>query len=217
MRKACTTVPSSVIPCVWPVAAAKTLGAGILLSIASILCLAEAGISGPPQAATARATRVSLGTVSSVPRGQVVVPLFLTPASPETPVGSISAAIRFDGKSVSFQRAEKGFLLDGVGGAFQAEVSKDATDPGKSIIRLEVSTVGENRKALRQGLVVSLVFHVEAGAAPDTQVALAFDKLSVATSDTPPKPIAPLVGQEGAIEILKPDAVPYVACFFFTH
>ena len=195
----------------------RTLGAGIILSIACILCLAEAGFSGPPQAASAKGTMVSLGTVSSAPKGQVIVPVFLTPGSPETQVGSISAAIRFDSKAVSFQRAEKGFLLDGVNAALRAEVKKDSTNPDRSVIELEVSTGGENRKALREGLVLSLLFRVEAGAAPDTNVTLTFDKLSAATPDTPPKPIAPLVGQRGTIEILQPEAVPYVGCFFFTH
>jgi len=194
-----------------------TVRAGIILSTVYFLSLADAGFTAPPQAAAAKGTRVSLGTVSSAPKGQVIVPLFLTPGTAETQVGSISAAVRFDSKGVTFQRAEKGFLLDGVNGALRAEVKQDSANPNRSVIQLEVSTGGENRKALREGLVLSLVFHVEADAAPDTNVALTFDKLSAASPDTPPKPIAPLVGQKGAIEILKPEAVPYVGCFFFTH
>lgn len=191
--------------------------AGVILSLAYILCPADTGFAALPQAVSAKGTRVSLGTVSSAPKGQVIVPFFLTPGTAETQVGSISAAIRFDSKAVTFQRAEKGFLLDGVNGALRAEMKQDSANPNRSVIQLEVSTGGENRKALREGLVLSLVFHVEASAAPDTSVALTFDKLSAASPETPPKPIAPLVGQKGAIEILKPEAVPYVGCFFFTH
>lgn len=194
-----------------------TFGAGIILSVAYFLSVADAGLAGPAQAVAAKATRVSLGTVSSAPRGHVIVPLFLTPGAPEIQVGSISASIRFDSKSVTFQRAEKGFLLDGVNGALEAEVKQDSANPNQAVIQLEVFTGGENRKALREGLVLSLLFRVEAGAAPDTNVALTLYNLSAATPETPPKPIAPLVGQTGTIEILKPEAVPYVGCFFFTH
>ena len=146
-----------------------------------------------------------------------MVPLFLTPVPSETQVGSISAAISFEGKAVSFLRADKGFLLDGVNGGIEAQLQKDSSNPNKSILHLEVSTRGENRKALREGLLLSLVFRVEADAVPETKVTLNFEKLSAATPDAPPKTIEPLVGQKGTIEVLKPESVPYVGCFFFTH
>lgn len=193
-----------------------SFGAGIIVGIVCFLSGGDAGLAAPPQAA-ARATRLSLGTVSSPPRGHVIVPLFLTPGAPEIQVGSISASIRFDSKSITFLRAEKGFLLDGVNGVLEAEVKQDSANPNQSVIQLEVSTGGENRKAFREGLLLSLVFRVEAAAAPDTSVTLPLGNLTAATPETPPKPIAPLVGQTGTIEILRPEAVPYVGCFFFTH
>jgi hypothetical protein len=104
-----------------------------------------------------------------------------------------------------------------VNGVLEAEVKQDSANPNQSVIQLEVSTGGENRRSFREGLLLSLVFRVEAGAAPDTSVTLLLGNLSAATPETPPKPIVPLVGQTGTIEILSPEAVPYVGCFFFTH
>lgn len=181
---------------------------------AAAFYLPQAGFGSPAQAATAEITAISLGAVSAPPRGQVMVPLFLTPGMQ---VGSLSATIRFEKNALAFVRAEKGFLLDSVNATFRAEVTDDASSPGQSVLRLEVSTGGENRRPLREGLVLSLVFRVEADATPDTTVRLLFDGLSAATPETPPRPVAPLAGREGTVEILRPDAVPYVGCFFFTH
>ena len=210
--KLCSGTPHRKLPPGW-----RASSAGVLLSLAFLLGTGEAGLASPAQAAPARGTRVSLGSVSAAPKGQVMVPLFLTPVPSETQVGSLSAAISFEGKAVSFLRADKGFLLDGVNGGIEAQLQKDSSNPNKSILQLEVTTRGENRKALREGLLLSLVFRVEADAVPETNVTLNFEKLSAATPDAPPKAIEPLVGQKGTIEVLKPESVPYVGCFFFTH
>ena len=192
----------------------NALRAALVLTVAYTLFLAEAGFGRPAQAASAGTTSVALGAVSSPPKRQVMVPVFLTPG---TPVGSFSAEIRFARKGLLFVRAEKGFLLDSVNATFRAVAEDDASKPGQSVIRLEVSTGGETPKALREGLVLSLVFRVEADAEPDTTVKLVLDRLTAATPSTPPRPVTPLVGREGTVEILRPDAAPYVGCFFFTH
>jgi len=169
------------------------------------------------QAASEDGTRVSLGTVSGPPKGQVMVPLYLTPDPAGIKVGSISAAIGFKGKVVSFVRAEKGFLLDGVNAGFEVELRKDDKDPDKSILQLEVATEGVERKALREGLILSLIFRIEADAPESTKVALTFEELSAGNLDSPAGAIEPLSGKEGSIEVISPEQVPYVACFFFTH
>jgi hypothetical protein len=159
----------------------------------------------------------SLKTVSAAPKNQVMIPLSLTLVPPETQVGRIAATIGFENRGVSFLRVEKAFSLDGVNGSFQAEVQKDANDLNKSILHLEVFTKGEPRKALRDGLVLYLVFQIEADASPGIAVALDFQKIGASNLDDPPKAIEPLVGKNGVIEVLNPENVPYVSCFFFTH
>ena len=166
--------------------------------------------------AAAQVTVVALGTVSGGVKSEVIVPVLLTPANTDTKVGSITADIGFDGNVVTFIRAEKGFLLDGVNGKFQAEVAPNPPDPAKSSVHFEVKTEGEPRKALRDGLVLSLIFKINEKAAPAT-MPLKFQKLAAATADTPSKPVEPLVPTPGSIEVLAPESVPYVGCFFFTH
>lgn len=162
-------------------------------------------------------TRVALGDVSGPPKTEVMVPLYLTPASEDLRVGSISVAIGFDGKMVSFVKAENGFLLEGADGTFHAEVKKGAEDSNHSVLFLEVSTRGEPRKSLKEGLVVTLMFAITPEAPPGNKVSLEFEKVSAADLSTPPKIIEPLSSHQGIIEILPADALPYVGCFFFSH
>lgn len=164
-----------------------------------------------------KATRIALGAVSGAAKSQVMVPLFVTPYPSETPVGAISATIEYPNKGITFLKAEKSFLLDGVNGVFQAQGEKDTKDPAKSLIKLEVSTKGEPRKPLREGLILTLLFRIEPDAAAGSTVTLHLQKTDATNLDTPPKPIQPLVGKNGTIEILAPEAVPYVGCFFFSH
>ena len=46
---------------------------------------------------------------------------------------------------------------------------------------------------------------------------MVFEKVSAADLSNPQKPIEPLTGQPGSIEVLSPEQVPFVACFFFSH
>ena len=162
-------------------------------------------------------TEVSLGDVAGPPKGIVMVPVYLSPDPPSREVGKIAATISFKKQGVTFQRAEKGFLLDGVGGKINVEAKNDAKDPDTLVLAMEVVTEGTPRKALREGLVLTLVFQIEEGATPDTKVALAVGNVSATDIAAPPKAIEPVAGKNGAIEIISPDAVPYIACFFFTH
>ncbi len=164
-----------------------------------------------------KSTRVALGDVSGPPKSEVMVPLYLTPASEDLRVGSISAAIGFDGKMVSFVKAENGFLLEGVDGTFHAEVKKGAEDSNHSVLFLEVVTRGAPRKPLKEGLIVTLRFEIAPEAPPGNKVSLEFEKVSAADLSTPPKVVEPLSSHKGIIEILPADALPYVGCFFFSH
>jgi hypothetical protein len=170
-----------------------------------------------PPLPTPNATVVALGVVSSAPKGEVLVPLSVMPWPRSIAVGSITATISFAGKDVTFLRAEKGFLLDGVKAEMRVEAQNDARDPNKMALNLEVATKGEPRKALREGLILTLVFKISEQAKPGTSVPLRFETVSATDLSEPPKAVAPLSAQRGVIEIVSPDQIPYVACFFFTH
>ena len=169
------------------------------------------------QKGSEKSTRVTLGNVSGPAKGKVMVPLYLTPASEELRLGSISAAIGFDSKMVSFVRAESGFLLEAADGTFHAEVKKGAESSTHSVLLLEIATKGEPQKPIKEGLVLTVAFQIAPDAAVGSKVNLDFEKLSAGDLSTPPKVIEPLSGQKGIIEILLPETLPYVACFFFSH
>ena len=190
----------------------------LILLVAIFLGETVFGVLGhAAQEAAPGTTAISLGAVSAPPKGQVMVPLFLTPGGPDAQVGKVSAAIRFEKGSLSFVRAERGFLLDSVNATFHAEVTDDAEHAGQSVVQLEVSSGGTDPKPLREGLVLSLVFRVEADAKPDTTAILAFDRVTATTPGDAPKEVAPVIGRQGTVEILRPDGTVYVGCFFFTH
>jgi hypothetical protein len=161
-------------------------------------------------------TQVSLGNVSGAPKAQVMIPVFLTPVPASTQVGDVAATLTFDGKDVTFVKAEKSFLLDGVGATFEVK-AVPADDSGKAILNLQVATKGEPRRALREGLILTLVFRInEKANAPET-VKVNVENVSANTIDNPAKPIQPLLSKNGTIEVVKPESVPYVGCFFFSH
>ena len=213
-RSSFTTLGALKAGCASPFRRGLATAAGFL---AVVLLLQETGFGSPAQTAPPGTTAISLGAVSAAPKGQVMVPLFLTPGGPGTQVGRFSAAIRFEKGSLAFVRAEKGFLLDSVNATFHTEVTDDAAHPGQSVVQLEVAAGGADPKPLREGLVLSLVFRVEANAKTDTTAILAFDRVTATTPGPASREVTPLIGRQGTVEILRPDATPYVGCFFFTH
>ncbi|MBI2816719.1 MAG: hypothetical protein HYX72_07250 [Acidobacteria bacterium] len=185
--------------------------------LAVLLALAAPSASAQEQSGEeqVKATRIALGGVSGGAKSQVMVPVFLTPYPAGTAIGSVTVTIEYPNKGITFLKAEKSFLLDGVNADFQVQNDKDAKDPSKSVIQLEVSTKGEPRKPLREGLILTLIFRIEPDAPAGNTVNLSILKAGAVNLES--KPIEPLVSKNGSIEILAPEAVPYVSCFFFTH
>jgi Cohesin domain len=168
-------------------------------------------------AAKAQVTVVSLGEVSAGVNKEVIVPVLMNVASSDTKIGSVSASIGFDSTVVSFVRAEKGFLLDGVNGTVQTKIEVNEAEPAKSRLQFTVATEGEPRKALKEGLLLSLIFKINKDAPVKTKMPLTMAQLRAESPDNPPKAIDPLTGTPGSIEVLSPESVPYVACFIFSH
>jgi hypothetical protein len=187
------------------------------LTITAVLLLMTALFR--PVAATAAEgeTTVSLGTVSGLPNSDVLMPVMLTPSPPELRIGEFKATIGFNNKLVSFLRAEKGFLLDGVNATFQTDLKADPKDPNHSLLILTVSTQGDPRKALRDGLILTLVFHISETAISESKIDIAVENVSATDLSAPPKAVQPVAGNKGIVEVIPPEQVPYVACFFFTH
>jgi hypothetical protein len=185
--------------------------------IAAVLLLATALFRPAAAIAAEGETTVSLGTVSGLPNTDVLMPVMLTPSPPELRVGEFKATIGFDNKLVSFLRAEKGFLLDGVNATFQTVLEADPKDPNHSLLNLSVATQGDPRKALRDGLILTLDFHISATAKAGSKIDVAVEKVSASDLSAPPKAIQPVAGNKGIVEVIPPEQEPYVACFFFTH
>jgi hypothetical protein len=164
-----------------------------------------------------KSTVISLGKVSGLANGQVTAPLLFAPVPQDLQVGNISALISFDNKYFSFVKAGKGFLLDSVNASFEVEVQKDSKDPNRSILHLEVSTKGESRKSIREGIVLTLAFHISAEAPAGAKTNLNFENLTAGDLSEPPNRISPIRGENGMIEVIPPEQAPYVACFFFSH
>jgi len=185
------------------------------LLTAAVLCL---GVRlGETQETPKLGAQISLGTVSGSPKGEVMVPLLLAPNSPETRVGGIEATVVFETKSVAFERPEKGFLLDGVGGVLVAEVTKDPDHPAQSRVQIQVLTQGQKRKNLPEGLVSSLLFRIAPDAPPGSKVAVKLEKVSAFDMSTPPVELIGTAGTDGSIEIVEEGSTVTVGCFFFTH
>ncbi|MSO20053.1 MAG: hypothetical protein EXQ56_06235 [Acidobacteria bacterium] len=179
----------------------------VLYAMALLLALAA-------PVARAQSNGVSLGNVSAGVKSNVIVPLMLDLESEDVRVGSITATVGYSPTIVTFDRAEKGFLLDGVSGKFKATAKVSGE---KSEIQVEIFTEGEPRKPLRKGLTLSLIFKINDSATLNTKMPLTLSNVQALTLDPEPKPVQPLAVTAGMIEVLSPENVPFVSCFFFTH
>ena len=158
---------------------------------------------------------VSLGAVSGLPNTQVMVPLYFTPNSPETKVGRLNATIRFENQAARFLRAEKGIILETTQGTFAAREESDPGNAQQSVLHVEIAAGGEER--LREGVLLFLMFSIKADASAGTTVALQLQDLQASNGETPAQAIEPVTTKNGTIQVIKPEEVPFISCFFFTH
>jgi hypothetical protein len=180
-----------------------------------VVVLGLATMTALAQAQKQEGARLALAAVGGKPGGRVMVPLLLTPEPAESKVGRVSAAISFDTKVVAFGKAEEGFLLDGVGAKFTAKAEKGAA--GRDRVRVEVFTEGSSRQALREGLLLTLVFQIEAHARPGSIATLEFETKEAFGLSEPPNTVSVLAAENGSIEVVAAEEMPAVSCFFFTH
>ena len=105
-----------------------------VILLAALLC--ASGRIGRTEEGSGGGAAVSLGSVAGTAKGEVSVPLMLAARPSGTKIGSIEMTVAFESLYVAFQRAEKGFLLDGVGGAIETQEFKDPDNPKKSLVRV---------------------------------------------------------------------------------
>lgn len=164
-----------------------------------------------------RGASVSLGAVSGTAKNEVAVPLMLIPHPSDTRIGGMEMTIAYESPYVTYQRAEKGFLLDGVGGVIDAREIKDPDNPKKSRVTLKVETKQKSGESLPEGLILTLVFEVKANAVPRTVVPLKIEELTVTESGAGARVLHGTVDKHGSIEVILPEEVPLMPCFFFSH
>ena len=160
---------------------------------------------------------VSLGAVSGTAKNEVAVPLMLSPHPSDTRIGGIEMTIAYESPYVAYQRAEKGFLLDGVGGVIDAREVKDADNAKKSRVMLKVEAKGNSGDSLPEGLILTLIFEVKPNAVPKVVVPLKIEKLTVRETGTGARVLRGSVDKNGSIEVILPEEVPVMPCFFFSH
>ena len=184
------------------------LGVGLLLVWGGLL-------SASAVAAPDNATSVTLGDVAGLPKTQVMVPLYLTPNPPTKKVGRISGTITFENKGVTFLKAEKGIILQGVNGTFDVRIQEDPKNAGLSLINFEISSGSGER--LREGVLLFLTFSIKGDASPDVDIPLKLQDVKLTDGEDPPHPVQPLTSKNGTIDVIVPEEVPYTSCFFFSH
>jgi cohesin domain-containing protein len=189
-----------------------------IVSVAVLLCVS--GRLANAQAAkdtSGPGASVSLGAVSGTAKNEVAVPLMLTPQPSDTRIGGIEMTVAYESPYVVYQRTEKGFLLDGVGGVIDAREVKDPDNAKKSRVILKVETKGGSGKSLPDGLILTLIFEVKANAVPKVVVPLKIEKLTVTEAGSGVRALHGSVEKNGSIEVILPEEVPVMPCFFFSH
>jgi cohesin domain-containing protein len=169
------------------------------------------------KAASGPGASVSLGSVSGTAKNEVAVPLMLAPHPSDTRIGGVEMTVAYESPYVAYQRAEKGFLLDGVGGVIDAREVKDPDNAKKSRVMLKVETKGDSGNTLPDGLILTLIFEVKANAVPKIVVPLKIEKLTVTETGAAARVLHGSVDKNGSIEVILPEEVPVMPCFFFSH
>ena len=183
---------------------------------AALLVALAAGVVSPALAArqAGEETKLTLGESSGLPGASVTVPLTLS-AAESVNVGSVEMRLTYPKAQLTFNKVEPSGLSLGVDAKAEATV-ENGPDPKSSTVRVTLSTPpGEAgvRKPLPLGLLGYLGFTIAKTAKPETTISLV-NVAAAATTDSEPRPIAPLAFANGKIKVT---TRPVPACFFYMH
>ncbi len=163
--------------------------------------------------------RITFGEQSGTPGGNVVVPLFYTPAR-GLELRSVTVEVEWVSKNLRFARLDRGIAAEMIGANVTAKVtgtSKDAKAIEHSTLRIDVSEVDENpKKGLPEGLLAYLTFQISPDAQPFS-IELRAKQVSATEIGTGAKKIAKVKLENGKVNVESPGLPAYVTCFFFSH
>lgn len=168
-------------------------------------------------APTRKATVLVLGNATAPPDTPFTVKVVLAGYPKGTLIGNIAATIEYENKSISYEGFEKGFLLDQVHGEVEVHANKSESDPAKTTIQIFISTSGQERKPLPDGLLLVLLLRAGKDAVPGTKITLTVPQFRAAKLANAHEPIDPVDTSSSIIEILPEKPPPSVNCFFFSH
>ena len=159
-------------------------------------------------------SKLTLGEASGNPGSPVTVPLTLA-AAESVNVGSVEMRVTYPKAQLTFNKVEPSGLSLGVDAKVEASV-ESWSDAKSSTVRITLSTPpgeGGVRKPLPIGLLAYLGFTIAKTAKPETTIPLVH-VATAASSDSEPRPVAPLGVADGKIKVT---TRPVPACFFYMH
>ncbi len=170
-------------------------------------CVIAAG-----QDSTETPTTVDAGFDSGVLGKRVLVSLTLT-APDGVRVGMTANEVTFPRNLLHFDEALPGLSAGLVGADVAATVRTDDQRADNTVV--EVTVTGKKGSAIPNGVVAILAFTLAENAPPDKTVTLP-NRARAMSADDPPRPIQPVSGKAGEVEML---AAPptIISCFFYMH
>ncbi len=168
------------------------------------------GASAPAPRPGQTAVAISSGTQAA--DGEVVLPLSLSVARDVT-IGSVDLRIAFARAQLEFVSIEAGGLADSADAEVKGEVQAGAS-AGEAVLHATISTAGTSaRLPIPAGPIAYVTFRISRSAKPESAIPLALEA-RLATTDNPPKPIAPVATSAGQITVA---SAPVFGCFFYMH
>jgi hypothetical protein len=163
--------------------------------------------------------RVAVADIDANPGQSLMIPLYFTP-DPSIPLHSFTAEIEYVSNNLKFKSAEKGSVIEDIGGTVEASLSEGkADDKGvtRSQLRITVSMPGKQPlQSMPMGLAAYLLFELSTQAKPFA-IQLKTSVESAEDTQDPPQKISKVFAKSGLVAVVLADTNPEATCFFFTH
>ncbi len=188
----------------------KSILFGLLMIMTGLVFASSTALAQSESAESDNFTQLNLGSDIQTPGAEAFVALSLD-ALAGVSVGTLASEITFPNQDLSFLEARRGLAAEAAGADISAVVKADPADAAHSILRLTVTTKGENR--IPNGIVADLAFMISEEATLGT-IQLE-NKPSAMTNGDPVQPIESLTGTDGSVEVS--ETPPVFVCFFYMH
>jgi hypothetical protein len=184
-----------------------TLGKRLaLMALVGGVCL---GVPAATAAQESNETTLELSADAQSPGSVALISLTLR-VPQGVAVGKAVSEISFPAKVLTLEEARRGLSAEGAG----ADVSAETLPPSGDTATIRITVTAKPGEPLPSGAIAELRLKVLDDAPNEVTVPLKIQ--ASAWSDTnPPKPLAPVVGKDGEVEVTANP--PVFACFFYMH